>query len=115
MKYFYWLVLAIFTLNAQAQRKTYYVSNDGTGNGSSTQAPMSISSINSTALIAGDSVLLKADDVFPVSLLIKYSGSPNNPIVFSRYGTGGNPKISLLTTISSWDSLGGNLWKSNKI
>lgn len=55
----------------------------------------------------GDSVLFKRGDVFYGTISTSVSG-----IIFSAYFSGANPIITGLTTISSWTSLGGNIWEA---
>ena len=50
--------------------------------------------------------------MFYGSIIISRSGSSGLPITIGAYGTGANPVISGFTTVSSWTSLGGNIWES---
>lgn len=96
--------------------KTYYFSSS-TGNDSytSTQAQSaatpwkSISKLNSffNSFIAGDSILFKKGETFYGSIIPTVSS-----VIFSAYGTGSKPLLSALTTLSTWTSLGNNLWRS---
>lgn len=63
----------------------------------------------------GDSIVFKRGDTFPGFFIIGRSGSSLLPIIITAYGTGANPKISGLETISSWTNLGGNIWESNVV
>ncbi len=96
---------------------TYYISNDGndSNDGTSPSSPWrTISHINSLTFVPGDSILFKAGGIWRENLIIKDSGSKNNYIVFSRYGSGKNPQIvgSEKATCSAQSTL--NIWRSNE-
>lgn len=72
----------------------YYVSSSYTGsiaNGGSTTPWKSMSSINQSVLVPGDSVLFKRGDTFTGSINITKSGTSGNPITWGAYGTGNKP------------------------
>ena len=98
------MVAFILKLNATS----YYVSSTGsdTNNGTSTATPWkTISKVNASAFVSGDLILFKSGDTFYGTLSPSVSG-----ITYGNYGTGAKPIITGLTAISSWTSLGGNIW-----
>ncbi|MES2225673.1 MAG: fibronectin type III domain-containing protein [Patescibacteria group bacterium] len=92
-------VLACFLSHASlSQAATYYVDSVGgsDGNaGTSTGAPwQTLSKIASSTFSGGDSVLLKAGDVWRESLIFPSSGTSGNPITIGKYGSGANPVLN---------------------
>ncbi len=87
-------VSSSFSMNA----KNYYVSSSSGNNansGISISSPwQTLSKINSTTFVAGDSIFFKRGDVWSGNLMITHSGVPGNPIVYSSYGTGKLPEIN---------------------
>src|SRR5205823_2520641 len=64
-------------------------------------------------LSPGDNVLFNRGDVFYGRIIINKSGASGSPITIGAYGTGANPVITGFTTVSSWTSLGSNIWESS--
>ena len=105
--------------------KNYYFSSSS-GNDSYTslqaQNPLTpwqtLGKLNSffNSLKPGDSVLLKRGDVFVGNIYAEpypsLGGSLGYPIVIGAYGTGANPVITGLTSVSSWINISGNIWES---
>lgn len=90
-------ILAIAAFGLQAQDKTYFVSPEGNDNAdglSVTNAWKSIDKVNASVFQAGDHVLFEGGATFYGNLVIKSSGSPEKPIVFSGYGQG-RPVINM--------------------
>ena len=109
------LFILISNFSMLSFAKTYYVSNSGndSNNGiTAATAWQSLAIVNATTFNAGDQILLKKDDVFYGSLIIKNSGASGNPITLGTYGTGANPTITGFTTVSAWTNLGSNIWES---
>lgn len=95
----------------------YYISNSGSdsANGTTTSTPwQTISRLRTKTLLAGDTVLLKRGDTFAETLCFTNSnkGSPSAYITVGAYGGGDAPLLDGMTTVSGWDSLGNNLWRS---
>ena len=94
------LVISIFALAAlglQAQDKTYFVSPHGSDSAdglSVRNAWKSIDKVNAATFQAGDKVLFEGGATFYGNLVIKSSGTPEKPIVFSGYGEG-RPVINM--------------------
>lgn len=74
--------------------KIYYVSSDGTGDGSSEDLPMNVKDLNKLKLYAGDKILLKSGEKYSVNIECKRKGSPDNRVVISNYGEGALPVIN---------------------
>src|SRR5258705_1453070 len=115
MKSLLLLAFTIFCFTADAT--TYYFSASGNdaNNGTSTSTPWkTLSKFNSVfaSKLPGDNFLFNRGDVFYGSIIPSRSGSSGLPITIGAYGTGANPVISGLTPVTSWTSLGGNIWES---
>jgi uncharacterized repeat protein (TIGR02543 family) len=102
-----------------ASAKTYYLSSvSGSDSYTTTQAQsastpwQSVSKLNSvfSSLVSGDSVLFKRGETFYGTLTPTVAG-----VIFAAYGSGAKPVLSGLTAITSWTSVGTNLWKSPAI
>lgn len=116
------LFVVAFLCSFQSVHATnyYFSSVSGDDNRTSTQAQnpatpwKTLSKLNSfmSSLIAGDSILFKRGETFYGGIVITKNGTAANPIRFGAYGTGTRPVISGFTTISSWTSLGSNIWES---
>jgi len=65
-----------------------------------------------STLVAGDIVQFQRGQTFYGSISITDSGTSVNPITFVAYGTGANPIISGLTSVTAWTNLGSNIWES---
>ncbi|MEO5892834.1 MAG: T9SS type A sorting domain-containing protein [Ferruginibacter sp.] len=113
---FIFAFIVITCTSIAAEAKTYYFSSStGKDSYTTTQSQAqatpwaSISKFNSFAasLVSGDIVLFKSGDVFYGTLTPKVSG-----VTFGAYGSGAKPIITGLTTISSWTSLGNNIWEA---
>ncbi len=80
------LPLQVFATN-------YYISNSGNDNNAGTTPPkawQTINKLNKASLAPGDSILFLGGDTFAGYIYVSpyESGTPQNPIVFSAYGTG---------------------------
>ena len=108
-------LLPLFILALKAYATDYYVSSSGsdTNNGTSTSTPWkTIAKLNSITLKPGDNVFFNRGEVFYGGINLKQSGTLGFPITFGAYGSGAKPVVSGFTTVSSWNSLGGNIWES---
>jgi hypothetical protein len=92
------LVVAIQFWNADIRATVYYVDaingDDKLDGKTITTAWQSLNKINNTGFHAGDSVLFKCGCVWNGALNITSSGTIENPITFSSYGTGNKPLIN---------------------
>ncbi|MCX2473284.1 right-handed parallel beta-helix repeat-containing protein [Pedobacter sp. MC2016-05] len=105
----------IFFLNV-CNASTYYfssVSGNDSRSAADAQNPAtpwkSIAKLNAffPSLKAGDVISFKRNEVFQGSILLKTSG-----ISFNAFGTGSNPTISAMTTITQWKSIGNGVYES---
>ena len=107
----FFLLISIYS-----KANTYYMSNSGNDNYSSAQAQnpatpwASISQLNSFLdnLNSGDIILFNRSDVFYGTIKPIADG-----VTFGAYGSGANPVITGLRTISSWRALGSNIWEAD--
>ena len=93
----------------------YYVSSSGSdnNNGLSSASPWkTISKVNTINFQPGDKILFKRGEIFTGSIIVKQSGSLSSPITYGAYGTGVNPIISGLQTISGWTSMGNGIFRA---
>ena len=96
MKYLITLMLCSFCLTSFCQ-STYYFANNGndSNGGTSVTSPFkSVAKLNSLNLQPGDKILLHCNDIFYGQITIKNSGTKENNIIISSYGTGRKPIIS---------------------
>jgi parallel beta-helix repeat protein len=111
MKWFLTILFLFVSLITSAT--DYYVktagsdSNTGLSDG---QAWQTIDKVNATSLIGGDRVFFNRGDTFYGTLMINFSGSANNPIIYSAYGTGLAPVITAFTTLTAWTNVGGGIY-----
>lgn len=117
MRTFITILSILFCLNANAASIVYYVSNAGNdANNGTSQATawQTLDKVNAqmSTFAPGDNILFRRGDVFYGSLTIAQSGASGNPITFGAYGTGADPIITGFTTVTSWTSLGSNIWES---
>ncbi|MBO5563226.1 MAG: hypothetical protein J5939_05900, partial [Bacteroidales bacterium] len=110
--------LLLLTAGLHAQQKTYYVSpsgNDAASGLSVKDAWKSIDKINSVTFQPGDKILLESGKTFPGQMVLKGSGTPENPILLSSFGGPERPVIDMgredgnaitLTDASGWEIIG---------
>lgn len=97
----------------------YYVTNvaghngNDANNGTSPATPwLTLSKVQSTTHVAGDTISLECGSIFREAFTAQQSGSAGNPIVFNTWGTGVNPIISGSVVLNSgWTAFGSNIWK----
>lgn len=93
---------------------TYYVANSGSdlNNGTTENSPWkTISKVNKSQFTPGDKILFKKGDVWSGNTIdVQQSGTINNPITWSSYGSGENPIISGFVTTSGWINTGNGIW-----
>jgi uncharacterized repeat protein (TIGR02059 family) len=94
----------------------YYISNSGgsnSANGRSTStAWKTISKVNGTSFLPGDTICFNKGDVWRETLMINNSGNSGAYIVYTSYGTGSKPQILGSIQAVSWTNQGNNVWKS---
>ena len=105
-------IFTVFNLHAT----NYYVSNNGDNDASGTTketAWRTIGKVNSITFSPGDSILFETGSTWRTTLIINESGEPGNFIVYSRYGSGNNPKIIGSDKAEDWTATGTtNVWQS---
>jgi len=69
-----------------------------------------IAQVNAHTFVAGDSISFKRGETFYGTLTISQSGISGNPIVITAYGTGNNPIITGLSTVTGWTTIGGGVY-----
>ncbi|WP_394767798.1 right-handed parallel beta-helix repeat-containing protein [Ferruginibacter sp.] len=116
----YSIVMLAFLVNGiSGKANSYYISSSsGSDFYSSAQAQnsstpwQSINKLNSffSNLVPGDNVFFKRGDTFYGSVVVTRSGASGNPIVLGAYGTGNNPVITGLTSLTSWNSIGNGIF-----
>ncbi len=109
--FFFFCMLGFVPVNATV----YYVSNSGNDSNSGTSiatAWRSLAKVNSSTFRAGDQILLKRGDSWEGSITVKTSGTAGNPITYSAYGSGDNPKIYGSEIITEWTRYSGNIYKA---
>ena len=119
MKNLFTISLAVFftIFSFSAFATTYYLSSSSGNDNNSGTDPSSpwrtINKLNSFYnLRPGDNVLFKRGDTFYGGIVVNNSGTSGNPITYGAYGSGAKPIITGFTNITSWKSLGGNIWES---
>ena len=115
------LLMLALCLSGIANATNYYFSSitgDDTRTAAQAQNPAtpwkSIAKLNSyfTSLGAGDSVLFKRGESFYGTITIGKSGAAARTINIGAYGSGVNPVLTGLVSVTSWTSIGTNLWES---
>lgn len=117
MRYILTILFLFFNLIASATN--YYVKNggsdaaDGQSDGNAWETISKVNTVWDAGTFApGDSILFKRGDTFYGTIIADESGTSGSPIVVGAYGTGDDPIITGLTTISSWTSYGGGIYYS---
>ena len=114
------ICLIMVTFNVDGQTNYYLSSSNGDDSRSNSQAQnkatpwRTITKLNSSfgIISPGDSILFKRGDTFYGSLVINKSGTKGKPVVISAYGAGPKPVISGFSVLSSWTSLGNNIYEA---
>lgn len=92
------IILTYLFVISRVNATVYYIDdisgNDNNVGTSSTLAWQSLSKINSTTFLPGDSILFKAGGTWSGQLLPLGSGSLGHPIVVGMYGSGNKPLIT---------------------
>lgn len=95
---------------------TYYVSSsqgNDSNSGTSENSPWkTITKVNSSNFNPGDNILFKRGDKWAGSeLVIKNSGNSENRIIFSAYGNGKKPILTLKAEINkTWNQFNSEVW-----
>jgi hypothetical protein len=115
MKRLLTIPLLICSLNAAATN--YYVKTGGSDVAAGTSdgtAWATIDKVNTEwaagTFVAGDSILFNRGNSFAGAITVTESGTVGSPIIVGAYGTGADPIITGLQTISSWTSVGDTIY-----
>ena len=109
------LCLSFLSYGTASYATTYYFAANGNDNNSGTTSSspwQSINKLNSFNLQPGDNVLFRSGDTFYGGIKVNSSGTSGSSITYGAYGSGAKPIITGFNNITSWNSLGGNLWES---
>jgi hypothetical protein len=96
--------------------RVFYVSNSGsdTNSGRSPSTPWkTLSKVSDYELLPGDSVLFKRGDVWRENLYVDDTGTAENWITYSAYGTGPKPRILGSLPATNWTHQTGNIWRAD--
>ena len=84
-----------------------YTEGDNNNSGLSPSEPIkTIAKLNSLWLDGKDVKFKRGDTWSGTTLLVQYSGTAENPITFSNYGSGALPKISQREEVPGWSTSG---------
>lgn len=108
-------------LSLTSNANSYYFSASGNDSYSSSQAQnpatpwQSIAKLNSffNNLNPGDNIYFNRGETFYGSIVVSKSGTTGSPISISAYGSGNNPVITGLTSLSSWTSIGNGIYMAS--
>lgn len=115
MRFFQFSLFFLFALTAGA--KNYYISSSGGDDANSGDAPAnalkSIAAVNEMMLQPGDTIFFRRGDVFRGQLVIRQSGTEQQPLVITAYGTGAPPVIKGSEAIeTTWTLYKDNIYKA---
>lgn len=107
-------VTDVQSVTVGATQTAFYFSASGGGTACSIGSPCAPSYFNTAyaAATAGDTFYLNRGDVFPIEVAANASGTSGNPIVTTWYGTGPEPIIGGMTTVTGLTNTRGNIWQS---
>ncbi len=104
------ILILLILISNKLLATTYYVSGSGNDSnlGISTGTSwQSIAKVNSFTFAANDIILFNKGDIFYGGIIVSRSN-----LSFGAYGTGANPIITGLSTITGWINLSGNIWEA---
>ena len=103
-----------FTVLASQNYWVDAIAGSDANNGTSQATPFkTITKLNTVNLIAGDTVRFKRGGTYPGGLIANHSGSLGSPIVFRPYGSGSQPVIGGMDTVTGWSMVSTNLWQAS--
>lgn len=109
------LILSLFIFSRSAATNYYFSASGSDANSGAIGAPwQTIAKFNSVfaSKLPGDNFLFNRGDIFYGTMIISRSGAAGLPITIGAYGSGADPVITGLTSVSSWTNLGANIWES---
>lgn len=112
---FYVFLFGLSLLGLNASATNYYVSTAGSDAATGTSpatAWQTLTNVNNTNFVPGDSIFFRRGDVFRGQVAPKTSGTAAASIVFDAYGTGAAPVISGAVALTTgWSVESGAVWK----
>lgn len=110
------MLISLFLLTYSLSATNYYISNNGNdnNNGLSEETPwQTINKVNATTFNAGDNILFERGGVWREELIIQQSGTAQNYITYSVYGSGNKPRILGSNRAEAWTEVQDNIWESS--
>ena len=112
-----WTGLFLFVSINSVPADVYYVDatggTDAASGLSDQEAWGTITKVNSFNFQPGNSILFKRGETWREQITVSSSGTKENPITYSSYGTGPKPVINLAETITGWSVHSGNIYVAN--
>jgi hypothetical protein len=110
-------LVAGLLVSTECLATTYYVSaagQDGSDGQAEGSAWRTIGRVNTafSKLVAGDSVLFRRGDTFTGSVVVSAAGKSGQPITIGAYGSGDNPVLTGLGSVTGWKDLGGGVYEA---
>ena len=92
---------------------TYYIKNSGNdaNTGLSDAQAWTFAKLETFVPANGDVILFNRGETFFGTLILLKSGISGSGITYGAYGTGSDPIISSLKTLTGWTNHSGNIWK----
>lgn len=114
------IIVCLFSVGKAPTATNYYISNSGsdvTGTGTIGNPWATVSKVNTVwaagTFAPGDSILFERGGSWSGTTLVPAEdGTSGARIVVGAYGAGADPILSGVSTITSWESLGSNLYRS---
>lgn len=104
-------ILFLISISLKGFSVVYYVSNAGnnSNNGTSTgTAWQTLSKIGTLTFNAGDVISIQRGSTFLETLPVPSAG-----VTYTAYGSGADPIITALQSLTTWTNLGSNIWEAN--
>jgi parallel beta-helix repeat protein len=115
-----WLGIAgvAFLASAQAATTFYVDADNGADSNAGTEiaaAWKTIAKVNASQHLIhpGDSVLLRAGQIFNGPLMLSTSGTEGMPITYGRYGEGAKPEITGFALANNWKLIQKGIWEAS--
>ncbi len=108
-------LLTAHPLRAQAEGRSFYVDTAGSDSntGTSPTSPWrTLSKVNATALLPGDTIHLKRGCLWRETLIPSRGGEPGRPVTFTGYGSGAPPIVSGSDLIKGWSPVGRSAYRA---
>jgi len=100
-------VFSVLVMSSAGWAATYYVDatngNDNNNGTSEVASWKTISKVNASSFQPSDNIIFKRGEIWRETLIVKSSGTFNNPIFFGAYGNGNDPIINGSDIFSNWN------------